>query len=231
MILKVALLNVHASNDENGIKFDYASSLFEDLFHNNNIILENYQIQFDEFPPLYVPYDAYLISGSKHSIHDPFPWIKNLKRFITQLENKKIIGVCFGHQLLADIYGGTVGRNTTGWHTGVDTTHIIQTPPWMTPHISEVHSIFHHQECVTQLPNNSNLIAGSQLSPYDMYTIDDKIFSMQFHPEFTVPHHSRLLKKIQHQLPPDQLQEAISSHQQVLDNDIIASWIVNFIKE
>ncbi|WBV66493.1 type 1 glutamine amidotransferase [Legionella pneumophila] len=61
--------------------------------------------------------DAYLISGSRHGVNDDYPWIRKLEEFVRTLHasQKKLIGICFGHQLIAKALGGKVIKSPKGW--------------------------------------------------------------------------------------------------------------------
>lgn len=66
--------------------------------------------------------DAILISGSKHNSFDNDPWILKLVDFVKSiLEQKRvrIVGICFGHQILGRALGATVGRSEKGWEVSV----------------------------------------------------------------------------------------------------------------
>ena len=64
--------------------------------------------------------DAWIITGSAYSVYDDFPWINRLKEFIHKIvqENKYVLGICFGHQIIAESCGGKVEKNKMGWELG-----------------------------------------------------------------------------------------------------------------
>ena len=75
--------------------------------------------------------EAFIITGSPASVHDPFPWIEPLSRLIKTIHRhqRPLIGLCFGHQLIATALGGKVGRSPTGWRFGsVDTLFVEHLP-------------------------------------------------------------------------------------------------------
>ena len=86
-----------------------------------NIQIHSYEVQFGDYPATLDECDAYLITGSKVSAYDDIPWINELKIFVCALHQhqKKLIGICFGHQLIAEALGGKVERSKRGWHVGV----------------------------------------------------------------------------------------------------------------
>ena len=126
--------------------------------------LDQFFVAEGEWPEL-DDYDAYLITGSPCSVNDEHPWIKKLHRFVrdSMESNKKLVGICFGHQLIANALGGTVERRSDGWLLGEKSFEIVEAQPWMTPPQKHC-EIFHiNHDHVTALPVNAKRIAYSEL--------------------------------------------------------------------
>ena len=64
--------------------------------------------------------DVFIITGSKYSVYDNNAWILELEHFIKEIiaANKPILGICFGHQIIAKCLGGIVEKNALGWELG-----------------------------------------------------------------------------------------------------------------
>lgn len=90
--------------------------LFTNFFSQSSYDLTFYEAVNNQLPDPY-KYDLYLITGSKYSVYEPLPWIRNLEDFINNHRLPKLIGFCFGHQLIAKARGGKV--ENCGWHVGV----------------------------------------------------------------------------------------------------------------
>lgn len=131
-------------------------------------------------------FDACCITGSKFSVLKPGDWTHKLIDFIRAKSFRKLIGVCYGHQLIAIALGGKVEKK--GWHIGVSA---------VVPCIDEIpvfHARYNHEDHVIHLPPNAKLLGKSTLCENAMFSLDKNILSMQFHPEFTEPYHQKLFK-------------------------------------
>ena len=106
--------------------------MFMDLFSSVDpeARFTNYVVQ--DTMPKTVECDAYIVTGSRLSVYDDEPWIFALAEFIAEAlnQNKKLIGICFGHQLMAHFFGGVVAPSDAGWAVGVHTSQ-VESRPWM----------------------------------------------------------------------------------------------------
>ena len=129
----------------------------------------------------------YVITGSRFSAYDPEPWIEQLTAFIHKLtaERAPVLGICFGHQLMAHALGGKVEKAAVGWGAGV---HQYQVHPQFTADMpaEAFTSLVQHQDQVTQQPPDSTCLAGSDFCPMGMLRYDKlAALSFQCHPEFS----------------------------------------------
>ena len=78
-------------------------------------------------------YDFYITTGSKASVYDNAAWIQELIQFVQHLDShrKKLIGICFGHQIIAMARRGMVEKSPKGWGVGVAVNRVVATPDWM----------------------------------------------------------------------------------------------------
>jgi GMP synthase-like glutamine amidotransferase len=120
----------HVAERFQSIAGDYPA-MFGALFQRYapEITLTPYAVCDDEWPEALDECDAYLTTGSRFSVYDDVPWIHRLKAFVRQLRDasKPYVGICFGHQMLAEGLGGRVTKAPTGWGVGVHACEITQT--------------------------------------------------------------------------------------------------------
>ncbi len=130
--------------------------------------------------------DGWLITGSRHGAYDPLEWIPPLEDFIRSLDQagKPLIGVCFGHQIIAQALGGKVVKSDRGWGVGLHHYRIDRRTSWMAEAGDSVAMYVFHQDQVVGLPSRAEVFASSDFCPYAGLTYGDSIISVQGHPEF-----------------------------------------------
>jgi len=192
---------------------------------------QRYQILNMEFPDSIDECDLYIITGSKYSAYENTVWIKKLQALIQQLylKKKKLIGICFGHQIIAQSLGGKVEKNTKGWGIGMAATHLTNTQEWMKPERDFFFILVSHQDHVTKLPDNAINFCETKLSPNSGFYIDNHILTFQGHPEFSKDYVELIIKLQSSNITEEQRQIAKISLRQSDDHQLIAQWIFNFI--
>ncbi len=194
-----------------------------------------YQVQEGELPHRPDECDAFLITGSKAGVYDNLPWIAPLQSWIRNSHKRgaKIIGICFGHQIVAHSLGGHAGKSPKGWGLGLHRTKIA---PAQLKHFQERLSKPHqlgllhsHQDQVERLPIGAELLAGSDFCPHAAYRIDHRVMSFQGHPEFTPVYLLRLLQRRINVIGRENYEVAIASLEQANDADAVGRLLLDFI--
>ena len=132
---------------------------------------------------------AWIITGSAHSVYDDFEWIDYLKMKLIDMSklNKPVLGICFGHQLIADTFGGEVKLNPKGWELGSCEIKLTDdgVDNKLFSGLSNPLSVYQsHQDTVLSLPDNSVLMAKNDMG-IQSFIYKDCFYGVQFHPEFT----------------------------------------------
>ena len=144
----------------------------------------------NQFPEDIHACDGYLITGSKYSAYEDLPWIHRLKSLIQEIHQADLplIGVCFGHQVIAEALGGKVERFDGGWGVGIHQYSIDKPLPDIIPESQQSLSInAFHQDQISVLPVGAEVFASSDFCEYAGVVYGDKILTVQAHPEFTIP--------------------------------------------
>lgn len=132
---------------------------------------------------------AWIITGSAHSVYDDFPWISYLKEKLKEVQKTRIpvLGICFGHQLIADTFGGKVELNKKGWEIGSCRVNLFKSADECSlfSSFSESMEVYQsHQDIVAQIPKGAILLAKNDMG-IQSFVYDDIFYGVQFHPEFT----------------------------------------------
>lgn len=146
--------------------------------------------------------DGWLVSGSVDSTYDDLPWISTAAGLLRDIVRRDVplVGVCFGHQLLAQALGGRVEKATTGWGIGI---HEYRLAPEVPPSAgldtgSTIRLIASHQDQVTDLPADATLLASSSHCPVAAYSIGPRVLAIQPHPEFSLGLAAHLIEARRH---------------------------------
>ena len=185
----IGVLNVyHWDGDPNSYQARYApmfSSFLEATFPETQIRI--YNVPSGDRPQTPKDCDRWLISGSSKSVYEDFEWVHWVKSFVQQIheEKSKLIGLCFGHQMIAHALGGQVKKSDRGWGVGVREFNILTRKTWMNPSLKAVRLLYSHQDQVVSLPPGSEHLGQSAFCEYECYQLGEHILSFQGHPEFS----------------------------------------------
>ena len=232
--MKIGILECdHVLERFRHIAGDYRE-MFTDLFdcHAPQITLRTFDVCNGEFPSSLDSCDAYLATGSRFSAYDDIDWIHRLKDFLRRIHEaeKPFVGVCFGHQLIAESMGGKVSRAETGWGAGVHNVEIVRHEKWMRPERSSCALQYMHQDQVERLPENGVVIGRSDHCPVAMFRFGDSMFGIQAHPEFPKAYSEALLLDRAERIGEERVKTALASMDQPADESVAAKWIVEFLE-
>lgn len=131
-----------------------------------------------------------VVTGSAAFVSDREPWSEATAGWLREVVDADVpvLGICYGHQLLAHAYGGEVGRNPRGREIGtieIDAALAIAAddpllgalPARATVHVT-------HVESVLSLPDGARLLATSPDDPHHAFALGERAWGVQFHPEF-----------------------------------------------
>jgi GMP synthase-like glutamine amidotransferase len=175
--------------------------------------------------------DAYVVTGSPAGVYDDLPWIDPLKRFLVEAKGRAaLVGVCFGHQIMAEAFGGRAAKSDRGWGVGLHSYAIQHRRPWMddAPAIAVPVS---HQDQVVERPPAAEVLGGSAFTPYGVLAYSDQpAISFQCHPEFEPAYAEALVKgRRGDRLAPELADAAVASLHQPDDRARVGEWIRRFL--
>lgn len=173
--------------------------------------------------------DGYLITGSAAGAYDPDPWIADLKTWVRDAAGQApMLGICFGHQLMAEALGGRVIKSPKGWGVGLHSYAVeAGAAGWAADTLALPVS---HQDQVVEVGPEGRVIGGSDFCPNGVIAYEDlRALSLQPHPEFDPAYAAALIEtRRDGPLAPGQADIAIASLQQPNDRPAAAVWLRDF---
>lgn len=175
--MKIGILQTgHSPEEIIATEGDY-NEMFVKLLGGEGFSFETYAVVDGIFPAGPGAADAWLITGSKHGAYEAHSWIPPLEALIREIAAaaKPLVGVCFGHQIIAQALGGKVEKFAGGWAIGHQTYEIGG---------QEVSLNAWHQDQVTKLPEGARVLGHNDHCANAVLAIGEHILTIQPHPEF-----------------------------------------------
>ncbi len=177
--MKIGILQTGRAHERIAERHGDFDALFRQMLAGQGFDFQSYAVLDGELPTTTTECDGWLITGSKHSAYEDLPWIGRLEHFLraAYAAEVPIVGICFGHQILAQALGGKVEKHAGGWGVG--------------PHVYRFDGIdapvtvnAWHQDQVTQLPDGARTVGSSDFCTHAAIVYGTRAYTIQAHPEF-----------------------------------------------
>ena len=199
--------------------------MFARLLDGHGFTFRTYKVVDGEFPKGVKDCEGWLITGSRHGVYEDHPWIPPLEQFIRDAftAHVPVVGICFGHQIVAQAMGGKVERFASGWAVGATDYafqgETITLNAW-------------HRDQVVQAPAGAKVIASNDFCANAALLYDDRALTVQAHPEFRPEFLDGLMKTRGKGLVPDEVMAAAATRlADPLQDKTMAGRIAAFFKE
>ena len=233
--MKLCILKTDAVRPEWVPRFGEYPDMFIALLSQADPDLEFvvYDVEEGQYPADMEEADAYLVTGSKSSVYEEKAWITELLRFVCELHQrrKKLVGICFGHQLVAQALGGTVAKSDKGWGVGLHTHRFNSLPGWHDGEDDELDILVSHQDQVMELAEGAVVLAGSEFCENAVCQIGDHVLTFQGHPEFTPDYSREIMAFRRERIGEEAYHEGMASLAGTHQGRRVADWIINFLRD
>ncbi len=192
-----------------------------------------YDVEEGQYPADMEEADAYLVTGSKSSVYEEKAWITELLQFVRELHQrrKKLVGICFGHQLVAQALGGEVAKSEKGWGVGLHTHRFNKVPDWHDGEDEDLDILVSHQDQVIELAEGAVALASSEFCENAVCQIGDHVLTFQGHPEFTPDYSREVMTFRRERIGEEAYREGMASLAGTHQGRRVADWILSFLRD
>jgi GMP synthase-like glutamine amidotransferase len=185
----VTIIETGLVSPKNRALYGSYPQMFEDMIGaaDATVTFNTVSIPAGELLPDVDGLEAILITGSAAGVYDGFDWIAPLEGFVRTAHDRKVpmVGVCFGHQLIAQALGGTVRKSEKGWGIGRHVYDVAAHNALIEG--TRIAIACSHQDQVITPPAGATTILSSDFTPYaGLLYAGGTTLSVQPHPEFSV---------------------------------------------
>jgi GMP synthase-like glutamine amidotransferase len=212
-------------------RFGDYPAMFRRLLGEDAYEWRTYEVDEGELPAIPRECDAYIVTGSSCGVYDPLPWIADAKAWLNEAKGEaKLVGVCFGHQLMAEAFGGKVIQSPKGWGVGEHEYEVLKLQPWMDD-VPAVRLPASHQDQVVELPPGAEIVAANEFTPMGALAWrDHPSISLQLHPEFEPSYAVALIEHRRgDRYTQEQADAAIHTYGRPDDRARVGGWIRDFL--
>jgi GMP synthase-like glutamine amidotransferase len=229
--MRIAILQTGQPPAQLEQRFGGYPSMLAHLLEGGSRTFETYDVTQGRYPAPGT-FDAILITGSPAGAYDPLPWIESLEVFLCAHVQTPMVGICFGHQIMAQAFGGKVEKAKQGWAIGLQHYTVLERGPWMDT-TSEFAIPASHQDQVVEKPPTARVVAASSFTPYAALAYTDRpAISFQGHPEFAPGYAEALIEARRGTRFDEAFADAgIASLHEPNDRVRVASWIAMFLDQ
>lgn len=231
---RIGILETGHNSDDLAARFGQFSDAFGRWLtaHTQEFpfVLDVFRVEDGELPAHPGVCDGYIITGSAAGVYEDHAWLEPARCFIrdAMAAERKLVGVCFGHQLIADALGGRVVKSHKGWGLGRHTYRVHATAPWMDPSLEALSLLACHQDQVVALPPGARVLASSEFCEFAMLAIGEHVITVQAHPEFTPDYAGSLYASRRERFGPEVTERSLATLGDPTHAQDFARWVLRF---
>ncbi|WP_122465516.1 type 1 glutamine amidotransferase [Brevundimonas lutea] len=175
-------------------------------------------------------FQGVIVTGSPAGAYEDRAWIPPLEDWLRAARGRtRLVGICFGHQIMAQAFGGRVEKSDKGWGVGLHRYDIVATEPWMVPSADHIAIPVSHQDQVVDPGPEARIIARSDFTPFGGLAWGEDAISLQCHPEFQPAYAAALVEARRGRIPDAVVDTALASLTQPDDRALVGGWLRRFL--
>ncbi len=234
--MKLTIIQVGQTPESMQKRFGRFPPQFQQLLlaSEGDFVFETANIFIGEKFPQIDNLEGIIITGSAYGVYDNISWIEPLRNFVRDVYDRQIpmLGVCFGHQIMADALGGKVEKSIKGWGVGRHIYEVKKNLDFFAGIGDKVALAASHQDQIVEKPKEAEIFLSSDFTPYaGLFYKNGAAISLQPHPEFDVEYSKALIDDLsEDDLDKERAKEARLSLDGPLDNLKIGASLARFFK-
>ena len=183
-----------------------------------------------ELPDDPTAFQGVIVTGSPAGAYEDRAWIAPLEDWLRAARGRtRLIGICFGHQIMAQAFGGRVEKSDKGWGVGLHLYDIVSAEPWMAPPADSIAIPVSHQDQVVDPGPEARVIARSDFTPFGGLAWGADAISLQCHPEFEPAYAGGLVRARRGRIPEAVVDDALESLKRPNDRAVVGEWLSRFL--
>ncbi|NMA96744.1 MAG: C26 family cysteine hydrolase domain-containing family [Phyllobacteriaceae bacterium] len=234
--MKVTIIEVGRVPEPLQQQFSPYRDMFAAMFASTGLPFEHdvVDVQAGDDLPDPTTLEAIAITGSSAGVYEDHAWLEPLRDFIRQAyaHGTPMLGICFGHQIMADALGGEVRKSEKGWGLGRHSYRVTQRPDFMADAPESLCVVCSHQDQVIVPPAEAEVILASDFTPNaGLYYRSGKALSFQPHPEFDDAYGLALAELRRGRAEDQVVETALSSFAVQSDSQLLRNFIGRFMRQ
>ena len=237
--MKIGILASGITPDELLNQQGTYADMFVELFAqvDADFEYEVFDVRDGVFPKTAQQCEGWVITGSKFNVDENRDWMNKLKKLILEINeaDRPMLGICFGHQIIAEAFGGKVEAYKGGWGVGLHSYRLIGDNAFIKGAEDQFTISAMHRYQITEKPESARVFAESAFCKYAGLQYGDNILTLQAHPEFNLKYETELLTLRKGAVIPDETADAglaaLQAESAATDSVKVAGWMATFMEE
>lgn len=235
--MKLTIIQTGEVPDPLRDQFGAYPPMFRRMFDEAGIAFDYDTVPVMDGAPLPDPagLEGIVVTGSAAGVYDShYAWMEPLRAFIraAYAHKTRMLGVCFGHQIMADALGGDVRKSEKGWGLGRHVYEVRNRPAFLATAVPALAIACSHQDQVIVPPKEADVFLASEFTPNaGLLYRNGAAISLQPHPEFEDAYTVALAELRRGRAPDEVVDNAVASIATPSHSRELAGYLGAFLRD